>query len=161
MDAAAVTAPEIKVTLLTEEQQVQRDADNLVKVLEDMNCKCEDLVNKRQDAQAAWEKREADLCKADQCEADQREVAVKVRGKLLATAAVAEVRRWFMCQANKARLAAEKLQMEWEASQSLRRVWMKLGVNIFLFSSSLEAEKSVGNHCARECGGGIVEAKGM
>ena len=94
-------------------------------------------------------------------EADQHEADVKVRGKLLANAAVAEVRRRFVRQANKARLAVEKLQAEREALRSPRKVQMKLGVSISLFSSSLEAEKSVGNRCACECGGGIVKAKGM
>ena len=66
-----------------------------------------------------WEKREADQCEAD----------TKVRGKLLANAAVAEVRRWFVHQADKARLAAEKLQAEQDASQLPHKVRMKLGVS--------------------------------
>ena len=45
------------------------------------NCKREDLANKRLDVQATQEK-----CEAEQCEVD-----TKVRGKLLANAAVAEV----------------------------------------------------------------------
>ena len=58
---------------------------------------------------------------------------MKVRGKLLANAAVAEVQRRFLRQAKKARLAAEKLQAEQEASQSLHKVCMKLGVRFFFF----------------------------
>ena len=123
MDAAAVTAPDIEATLLAKEQQVQWEADDLVKALEDMNCKHEDLVNKRRDVQAMQEKHEV----------EQREVDAKVRGKLLANAVVAEVQCQFLCQANKVRLAAEKLQMEWEASQLLHKVQMKLGVSFFLF----------------------------
>ena len=46
MDAAAVTVPDIEAMLLAEEQQAQRDADDLVKALKDMNCKHEELVNK-------------------------------------------------------------------------------------------------------------------
>ena len=69
-----------------------------------------------------WEKHEVEQCEAD----------VKVRGKLLANAAVAEVRRRFMRKADKARLAAEKLQMELEELQSPRKVQMKLGVSAFL-----------------------------
>ena len=45
-DVAAITAPDIEATLLTEEQQAQRNADDLVKALEDANRKCEDLANK-------------------------------------------------------------------------------------------------------------------
>ena len=41
----------------------------------------------------------------------------KVRGRLLANAAVAEVQHQYVHQADKARLVAEKLQMEQEASQ--------------------------------------------
>ena len=78
-------------------------------------------MNKQQDVQATWEKHEA----------EQREVDVKVRGKLLANAAVAEVRHQFMRKADKARLAAEKLQMELEESRSPRKVQMKLGVSVF------------------------------
>ena len=70
-----------------------------------------------------WEK-----CKADQCEAD-----AKVRGKLLANAAVAEVWHRFVRQVDKARLAAEKLQAEWDASRSPRKVRMKLGVSNSFF----------------------------
>ena len=54
VDVAATTAPDIEATLLAEEQQVQRDAEDLVKALEEANCKHEDLVKKRWDAQAAW-----------------------------------------------------------------------------------------------------------
>ena len=126
-NAAAATAPNIEATLLAEEQQAQRDTDDLVKVLEDVNHKREELANKRQDAQAAWEKREA----------DQHEADAKVRGKLLANAVVAEVRRRFVRQADKARLVAEKLQAEWEASQLPRKVQMRLGVSdsFFLFTA--------------------------
>ena len=94
--------------LLAEEQQAQQDTDDLVKALEEANYKCEELVNKRRDAQATWEKREVEQHKMD----------VKVRGKLLANAAVAEVWRWVVRQADKVRLAAERLQMEWEVSRS-------------------------------------------
>ena len=145
-DVAAVTVPDIKATLLAEEQQVQWDTDDLVEALEDMNHKQEELANKRRDVQAAQEKRKADA---------------KVRGKLLTNAVVAEVWRRFVCQADKARLVAEKLQVERDMSRSPRKVRMKLGVSNSLFSSSLEAEKSVGNRCAHECSGRIVEAKGM
>ena len=119
-DAAAVTAPDIEATLLAEEQQAQQDVDNLVKALEEAKHKCEDLANKRWDAQVAREKRKA----------DQREADAKVRGKLLANAVVAEVQRQFMHQA---RLAAEKLQAERDASRSPRKVRMGLGVSAFLF----------------------------
>ena len=44
-DAAAVTAPDIEATLLTEEQQAQWDADDLVKALEEAKRKREDLAN--------------------------------------------------------------------------------------------------------------------
>ena len=64
-------------------------------------------------------------------EAGQRKVDAKVRGKLLTNAAVAEVRRQFMRKADKARLAAEKLQMELEELRSPRKVRMKLGVSAF------------------------------
>ena len=120
-DAAVTTAPDIEVTVLAEEQQVQRDAEDLVKALEEANRKREDLVKKQQDAQVAREKREA----------ERREVDAKVRGKLLANAAVAEVRRQFMHQADKARLAAEKLQAERDASRSPCKVRMRLGVSAF------------------------------
>ena len=43
----AATAPDIEATLLTEEQQVQRDAEDLVKALEEANRKRKDLVKKR------------------------------------------------------------------------------------------------------------------
>ena len=46
-DAAAVTAPDIKATLLAEEQQAQRDVDDLVKALEEAKHKHEDLANKQ------------------------------------------------------------------------------------------------------------------
>ena len=112
MDAAVTTAPDIKATLLAKEQQVQLDMEDLVKALEVANCKREDLTKKRRDTQVAWEK----------CKAEQREVDAKVRGKLLTNAVVAEVRRRFMRQVDKARLAAEKLQAERDASRSPRKV---------------------------------------
>ena len=68
----------------------------------------------------------------EKCKAEQREADAKVRWKLLANAVVAEVQRQFMCKADKARLAVEKLQTELEESQSPRKVWMKLGVSVFL-----------------------------
>ena len=80
-DAAATTAPDIEATLLAKEQQVQQDAEDLVKALEEANHKRKDLAKKRRDAQVAREKREADA---------------KARGKLLANAAVAEVRCQFV-----------------------------------------------------------------
>ena len=123
-DAAAVTAPDIEESLRTEEQQAQWDADSLVKALEEANRKCIVLANKRQDAQVAREKREA----------EQREADAKVRGKLLANAVVAEVRHRFLHQAEKARLVAEKLQTEREAAQSPRKVRMRLGVSASLSS---------------------------
>ena len=122
-DVAAITAPDIEATLLAEEQQVQQDVDDLMKALKEANRKREDLVKKRRDAQVVWEK----------CEADQRKADAKVRGKLLANAAVAEVRRQFMHQVDKARLTAEKLQAEWDASRSPHKVQMKLGVSVSLF----------------------------
>ena len=123
VDAAAVTVPNIEATLLTEEQQAQQDADDLVKVLEDTNCKQAELVNKQRDTQVTQEKHEADQRKAD----------VKVRGKLLTNAAVAEVWCQFMHQVDKVRLAAEKLQAERDALRSPRKVRMKLGVSNSLF----------------------------
>ena len=122
-DTAVTTAPDIEATLLAEEQQVQRDTEELVKALEEANCKCEDLAKKWWDVQVAQEKREA----------KQHEADAKVRGKLLANAVVAEVRRRFMHQADKARLAAVKLQAERDASRSPRKVWMRLGVSAFVF----------------------------
>ena len=84
-----------------------------------------------------------------------------MRGKLLANAAVAEVQRRFLRQADKARLAVEKLQAEWEAMQTPRKVRMRLGVSFLLaFSSMFRADRCVGNHCARECGGGVVKVEG-
>ena len=120
-DTAVTTAPDIEVTLLAKEQQVQRDAEDLVKALEEANCKCEDLAKKRRDTQVVREK-----CQAEQCEAD-----AKVRGKLLANAAVAEVQRRFVRQADKARLVAEKLQAERDVSRSPHKVRMRLGVSAF------------------------------
>ena len=118
-NAAAVTVPDNEVVLLTAEEQAQRDADTLVQVLKEANRKCDKLATKRCDAQTAWEKCEADQCKAD----------VKVRGRLLANAAVAEVRHRYVHQVNKARLVAEKLHSEWEVSQSPQKVRMQLGVS--------------------------------
>ena len=86
---------------------------------------------RNRDAQATREKHEA----------EQREADAKVRGKLRANAAVAEVWCQFVCQAEKARLAAEKLQAEQEVSWSPRKLQMKLGVSFFPFSLLLEAEK--------------------
>ena len=122
-DTAATTAPNIEAMLLAEEQQVQWDMEDLVKALEEANRKREDLAKKRRDAQVAREKHEA----------EQREADAKGRGKLLTNAAVAEVRCRLMRQADKVRLVAEKLQAEWDASQSLRKVQMRLGVGA-LFS---------------------------
>ena len=150
-DAATVTAPDIEATLLTEEQQAQRDTDDLVKALEEAKRKRKDLANKRWDAQVAREKREA----------EEREADAKVRGRLLANAAVAEVRRRFLRQVEKARMVAERVQVEREAAQSPRKVWMRLGVSISFSSTWLDAEKSAGDRCACERGGGIVETEGV
>ena len=120
-DAAVTTAPDIEVMLLAEEQQVQRDVEDLVKALKEANRKREDLAKKRWDVQVVREKREAEQCEAD----------TKVRGKLLTNAAVAEVRRRFVRQADKARLVVEKLQAERDVSQSPRKVQMRLGVSAF------------------------------
>ena len=120
-DAAATTSPDIEATLLTEEQQVQQDAEDLVKALEEANHKREDLAKKQRDAQVGREKHEA----------EQREADAKVRGKLLANAAVAEVRHRFVCQADKARLAVETLQAERDAARSPCKVRMRLGVSAF------------------------------
>ena len=43
-DASAVTVPDIEAMLLAEEKQAQWDADDLVKVLEDVNRKREELA---------------------------------------------------------------------------------------------------------------------
>ena len=67
----------------------------------------------------------------EKCEAKQRKADAKVRGKLLANAVVAEVRRRFVHQADKARLAVEKLQAEQDASRPPRKVRMRLGVSAF------------------------------
>ena len=67
----------------------------------------------------------------EKCEAKQRKADAKVRGKLLANAVVAEVRRRFVHQADKARLAVEKLQAERDASRPPRKVRMRLGVSAF------------------------------
>ena len=73
----------------------------------------------------------------EKCEAEQHEADAKVRGKLLANAVVAEVQRQVVHQAAKVRLAAEKLQVEWEALWLLQKVQMKLGVSFFPSSSLL------------------------
>ena len=121
-DAAAVTAPDIKESLLAEEQQAQRDADSLMKALEEANRKRIVLANKQRDMQVTQEKHEA----------EQRKVDAKVRGKLLTNAVVAEVWCRFLCQADKARLVVEKLQAERETMQTPRKVRMRLGVSFFL-----------------------------
>ena len=150
-NAAVVTVPDIKMMLLTEEQQAQRDADDLVKVLKEANCKREELANKRWDMQAAREKHKA----------EQREADVKVRGKLLANTAVAEVWRQVMRQVEKVRLVAERLQTEWEASWSPWKVWMKLGVSFFLLLHCLGLRRFAGYRCTHECGSGLIEMKGV
>ena len=132
MNMAVGTVLDVEMTLLTEEQQVQQDTDNLVKALKEANHKHEELANKRQDTQAAREKGEAEQCEAD----------MKVRGKLLANVAVAEVWHQVMRQAEKARLVAEKLKMEWQALQLSWKVQMRLGVSFFPFFFRFEAEKS-------------------
>ena len=93
-------------------------------------------------------------------EVERHEVDAKVRGRLLANAAVAEVRCRFLRQAEKARMAAERLQVEREVAQSPRKVRMRLGVSISFSSTWLDAEKSAGDRCACERGGGIVETEG-
>ena len=50
-DVAVTTAPNIEAMLLTEEQQVQRDTEDLMKALKEANRKHEDLAKKRRDAQ--------------------------------------------------------------------------------------------------------------
>ena len=84
-----------------------------------------------------------------------------VTGRLLTNAAVAEVRRRFLRQAEKARMAAERLQVEREVAQSPRKVRMRLGVSISFSSTWLDAEKSAGDRCACERGGGIVKMEGV
>ena len=140
-NAAAVAAPDIETTLLTEEEQAQQDANALVKVLKEANRKCEELAGKRHDAQAAQEKREVEQREAEQREAEQHKADTKVRGKLLANAAVAEVQCQFVHQVEKARLAAEKLQMEWEVSRLPQKVRMHLGVSFFFFFVAFETEQ--------------------
>ena len=78
---AAITAPDDEMVLLAEEEQAQQDANALRQALDKADCKRNKLVTKRHDAQAAWEKHEV----------DQHEVDVKVRGRLLVNAAVAQV----------------------------------------------------------------------
>ena len=60
-NVAANIAPNVKQLLLTEEEQAQWDTNNFRQALEDANHKCDELVGKQCEAQAAWEK-----CKADQ-----------------------------------------------------------------------------------------------
>ena len=88
-------------------------------------------------------------------------MSVTERNRLLVNAAVADMQHWYVCQANKARLVVEKLRMEQEASQSLWKVQMQLGVSL-LFSSSLlsRLRKVAGYHCASECSGGLIETEG-
>ena len=128
---AVVTTPDVEMALCAKEEQAQQDADALVKALEEANCKRKELANKIHDAQAAQEKHEV----------DQREADAKVRGRLLANEAMAEVWRRYMCQANKARLVVEKLRTEREVSQSLQKVRMQLGVSLFFFFIAFEAEQ--------------------
>ena len=97
----------------------------------------------------------------EKCEVDQHEVDAKVRGKLLAHEAVAEVQHRVMCQVDKARLAAEKLQVEREASWSLWKVQMRLGVSFFPFLFiGLRLRRVAGYLCTCECGGGLIEVQG-
>ena len=123
-NAAAIATPDDERVLLTEEEQAQRDANILRQAHEEADCKHNELAKKQHDAQAAQEKR-----KVDQHEAD-----AKVRGRLLAIAAMAEVRRQYAHQADNVRKAVEKLCLEREALQSPWKVWMHLGVS---FSSCL------------------------
>ena len=46
MNAVVVTAPDIEASFPAEEQQAQQDANDLVKALEEVNHKREDLMNK-------------------------------------------------------------------------------------------------------------------
>ena len=85
---------------------------------------------------------------------------MKVRGRLLANAAVAEVRHRYVRQADKVRLAAEKLQMEQEASQSLQKVRMRLGVSLSFYLHCSRLRKAAGYHCSSECSGGFVKTEG-
>ena len=122
-----------------------------MKVLEEANRKHEELANKRWDAQATQEK-----CKVEQHEAD-----AKVRGKLLENAAVAEVQCRYVCQAEKARLAVEELQTEWEASWLPQKVHMRLGVSFFSpLHCHWRLSKVAGYHHASECGGGLIKMEG-
>ena len=123
MNVAAIVVPDNERLLLAEEEQAQQDTNDLRQALEDTTCKCDELMVKCCKAQAALEKH-----KVAQCEVD-----VKVRGRLLVNAAMAEVQRWAMHQAEKVRKAAEKLCLEWEASQSPWKVQLRLGVSFFLF----------------------------
>ena len=66
---------------------------------------------------------------------------MKVRGRLLANTVMAEVQRQVMCQVEKARLVAEKLQMEREVSRLPWKVQMRLGVSFPFFLHCFEAEK--------------------
>ena len=114
VNTAVVTMPDDEVVLLAKEEQAQWDTNTLVQALEEANHKHDELVTKQHDTQATQ----------DKCEVDQCEVDVKVRGRLLANAAVAEVWRWYVCQVNKARLVVEKLRSEWEGSHSPLKVQM-------------------------------------
>ena len=102
MNMAAIVAPDDKKLLLAEEEQAQREANDLRQALEDMQCKHNGLVVKCHKAQATQEKHKV----------AQHEVDTKVRGHMLANAAMAEVWQQAMCQAEKARKAAEKLCLE-------------------------------------------------
>ena len=83
---------------------------------------------------------------------------VRVRGRLLANAAVAEVQCRYMCQEGKVRLAVEKLQTEREVSQLPQKVQMQLGVSFFpFFFIALRLKRVAGYRCASECSGGVVE----
>ena len=81
VNTAAITMPDNKMVLLTEEGQAQQDANALVQALEEANCKCNELAMEQCDAQATQEKHKV----------DQSEVDTKVRGRLLANTAMAKV----------------------------------------------------------------------
>ena len=83
---------------------------------------------------------------------------MRVRGRLLANAAVAEVWCQYMRQAGKARLVAEKLQMKQEASWSPWKVQMQLGVSFFpFFFIALRLKRVAGYCCASECSSGVIK----
>ena len=150
-NVAAVTMPDDKeAVLLAAEEQAQWNTDNLVQALEEAKHKCDKLATKRCNAQATREKREA----------DQHEADVKVRGRLLANAAMAEVRHRYVRQANKVRLALEKLRTGREVSQSLQKVWMRLGVSLSLYLHCSRLRKAAGYCCTSECSGRLVETEG-